>query len=141
MIRKIIHDENLLSMECESVTKADRHVAEDVLHTLMSRPDKYTGIAANMIGENKRIIAYLDKQTRIPLYSVMYDPEIIEASEPYEIEEYCHAYLAGPVSCVRYKYITVKYKSFNMKIHVEKYKGRTARVIQHLVDHCNGKLV
>ena len=103
MIKEVIHDPILLAMESEKATIEDLQVAEDLLDTLVANADGCVGMAANMIGVLKRIIAFDNNGT----YMTMFNPEIIKKSEPYEVEEGCLSLLGGPRKCKRFKNIKV----------------------------------
>jgi peptide deformylase len=98
-------------------------------------------MAANMIGEQKRIIAFLDESGRAPTYTVMFNPEIIKKSDVYDAEESCLSLLGGPRPCKRYKSIKVKYQTPELQTRLKTYTGWTAQIIQHEVDHCDGILI
>ena len=137
MIKELMHDPIFLSLKSEIATKEDLQVAEDLLDTLIAHKDGCVGMAANMIGIRKRIIAFDNEGT----YMVMFNPEIIKKSEPYETEEGCLSLLGGPRKCKRYKTIKVKWQTAEMQIRIKTFTGFTAQIIQHEVDHCNGVLI
>ena len=132
-----MHDPIFLSLKSEVATKEDLQVAEDLLDTLTAHKDGCVGMAANMIGVRKRIIAFDNEGT----YMVMFNPEIIKKSEPYETEEGCLSLLGGPRKCKRYKTIKVKWQTAEMQIRIKTFTGFTAQIIQHEIDHCNGILI
>ena len=121
--------------------KEDLQVAQDLLDTLMAHRESCVGMAANMIGVRKRIIAFLDESGRAPTYTVMLNPEIVAKSGIYETEEGCFSLLGGPRKCKRYKTIKVQYQTLEMQTRTKNYNGWTAQIIQHEVDHCNGVLI
>ena len=127
----------MLSVKSEIATKNDISIANDLLETLISHKDGCVGMAANMIGENKRIIAF-DNDGE---YMVMFNPEIIKMSEPYETKEGCLSLLGGPRPCKRYKKIKVKWQNEDFKERIKNFDGFTAQIIQHEIDHCNGILI
>ena len=137
MIKELIHDPIFLSLKSEVATKEDIQVAEDVLDTLTAHKDGCVGMATNMIGVRKRIIAFDNEGT----YMVMFNPEIIKKSEPYEAEESCLSLLGGPRKCKRYKTIKVKWQTAEMQTRIKTFTGFSAQIIQHEVDHCNGVLI
>ena len=136
-----MHDPIFLAGKSELATKDDLQVAEDLLDTLMAHKDSCIGMAANMIGVRKRIIAFLDESGRTPTYTVMLNPEIIKKDGVYDTEESCLLLLGGPRPCKRYKSIKVKYQTLDMQTRIKTYTGRTAQIIQHEVDHCDGILI
>ena len=71
----------------------------------------------------------------------MLNPEIIKKDDAYDTEEGCLSLLGGPRKCKRYKTIKVQYQTVEMQTRVKTYTGRTAQIIQHEVDHCNGILI
>ncbi len=137
MIKELIHSPEMLSEKAEIATKDDISIANDLLETLISHKDGCVGMAANMIGENKRIIAF-DNDGE---YMVMFNPEIIKMSEPYETKEGCLSLLGGPRPCKRYKKIKVKWQNEDFKERIKNFDGFTAQIIQHEIDHCNGILI
>lgn len=141
MIKELIHDPIFLGGRSETATKEDLQTAQDLIETLMSHKDSCVGMAANMIGIRKRIIAFLDESGRDPVYTVMLNPEIIKKEGEYNTEEGCLSLLGGPRPCKRYKSIKVRYQTTEMQIRIKTYKDFTAQIIQHEVDHCDGILI
>jgi len=141
MIKELIHDPIFLAGKSEIATKEDLQVAQDLLDTLIAHKDSCVGMAANMIGVMKRIIAFLDESGRAPTYTVMLNPEIIKKDGAYNTEESCLSLLGGPRQCKRFKSIKVKYQTLELQTRIKTYIGWTAQIIQHEVDHCNGILI
>ena len=136
MVREIMHDPIFLGQKSAPATAEDLGVAQDLLETLVAHRDGCVGMAANMIGVTKRIIVFEDDGK----YSVMFNPEIIRAAEPYEAEEGCLS-LPGVRKTKRYKTIKVQYQNEKFQTRFKTYTGWTAQIIQHEVDHCNGILI
>ena len=141
MVKELIHDPIFLAVKSEVASKEDLQVAHDLLETLAAHKETCVGMAANMIGERKRIIAFLDDSGSSPVYSVMLNPEIIKKEVGYDTEESCLSLLGGPRPCKRYKSIKVKYQTLEMQTRIKTYSGWTAQIIQHEVDHCDGVLI
>ena len=141
MIKPLIHDPIFLGVRSEVATKEDLLATQDLLDTLLAHKDSCVGMAANMIGVHKRIIAFLDESGQAPTYTVMLNPEIIKKDGAYNTEEGCLSLLGGPRPCKRYKSIKVKYQTTELQTHIKSYTGWTAQIIQHEVDHCNGILI
>ena len=137
MIKELIHDPILLARKSEIATKEDSQVAQDLLDTLIAHKDGCVGMAANMIGVHKRIIAFDNDGT----YMVMFNPEIIKKSEPYDAEEGCLSLLGGPRKCKRYKTIKVQWQTAEFQTRIKTFTGFPAQIIQHEVDHCDGVLI
>ena len=136
MVREIVHDPILLAQKSVPAAAEDLDTARDLLETLMAHRDGCVGMAANMIGVLKRIIAFEDEGK----YTVMFNPEIIRTAEPYETEEGCLS-LSGIRKTKRYRSIKVQYQNEKMQTRFKTYTGWTAQIIQHEVDHCNGILI
>lgn len=134
MIKEIIHDESFLKKK--SQPSNDAQIGQDLLDTLLHNKDNCVGLAANMIGESKRIIAFLD----VNKYIVMYNPKILKKSGIYTTEEGCLS-LEGKRKTKRYKNIKVKYEDENGNSFVKTYHDFTAQIIQHEIDHCDGILI
>ena len=141
MIKELMHDPIFLAGKSLPATKDDSEVANDLLDTLMAHKETCVGMAANMIGVPKRIIAFYDESERVPTYTVMLNPEIIKREGGYQTEEGCLSLLGGPRPCKRYKVIKVKYQTLDMKTRIKTYSDFTAQIIQHEVDHCDGVLI
>ena len=136
MIHPIMKDETFLAIPSEPATKDDLQVAQDLLDTLTAHAEGCVGMAANMIGVSKRIIVFDNEGT----YMVMFNPEIVKASDRYETEEGCLS-LVGRRTTKRYKSIKVKYQNADFQTRFKTYTGWTAQIIQHEIDHCNGIII
>lgn len=136
MVREIMRDETFLSQKAEPATLEDLPVAQDLLDTLTAHKDSCVGMAANMIGVRKRIIAF-DGEGK---YMVMFNPEIVKKSGPYEAEEGCLS-LAGTRKAKRWQSIKVRYQNEQFQIRFKTFTGWTAQIIQHEIDHCEGILI
>lgn len=134
--QNIIHDQLFLSQKPTSANRADLKVAEDLRDTLLANRDKAVGLAANMIGKNKRIIAFYVG----PLPLVMLNPQITKKSGEYLTEEGCLS-LSGERKTKRYRTITVTYQDMNLNTKTQEFTDFIAEVIQHEVDHCEGILI
>lgn len=134
--QNIIHDQLFLSQKSTSANRADLKIAEDLRDTLLANRDKAAGLAANMIGKNKRIIAFYVG----PLPLVMLNPRIIRRSGEYLASEGCLS-LNGERKTKRYKTITVMYQNMSLETKTQEFTGFIAEVIQHEIDHCEGILI
>lgn len=137
MIKELVHDPLFLALESEVATKDDLHIATDLLETLVAHRDSCVGMAANMIGERKRIIA-IDNDGE---YMVMINPVILKKDGRYKTQESCLSLLGGPRDTVRYKSIKVQWQTTDFKIKIKTFKDFTAQIIQHEIDHCNGVFI
>lgn len=136
MVRAIMKDPIFLAQRSAPATAEDASVARDLLDTLEANKDGCVGMAANMIGVAKRIIVFDDNGK----YTVMFNPEIIKQSSPFEAEEGCLS-IPGQRKVKRYMNIKVQYQTENMHIRYKSFSGWTAEIIQHEIDHCNGILI
>ena len=136
MIKDIMKDPLFLAQKSTDATKADQQVVVDLLDTLRTNLDHCVGMAANMIGVNKAIIA-----VNMGFMNVaMFNPKIVKRNGKYETEEGCLS-LDGVRKCVRYQEIEVEYEDINFKRQRQKYSGWTAQIIQHECDHLNGIII
>ncbi|WEV70936.1 peptide deformylase [Lactobacillus sp. ESL0785] len=136
MIREITKDVLFLSQKALPATEQDRQVAIDLRDTLVAKRNAAAGLAANMIGINKQIIAFY--MGSLPI--VMINPQIKEWSGTYSTKEGCLS-LAGLRTTKRYQKILVEYWDINFKKQVQDFTGFTAETIQHELDHCSGILI
>ena len=137
MIKELIHDPILLARKSQPATGEDLTVVEDLLDTIHAHRETCVGMAANMIGVYKRIIVFEENGQFIPLLN----PEILKASGEYETEEGCLSLLGNPRKTRRYQKIKVRYQNLQLQTRLKTFEGRTAQIIQHELDHCNGILI
>lgn len=139
MIKELVKDTELLSTPCEPATADDADLATDLLDTLASLEDAAC-LAANQIGETKQVIAYLDTKDRA---HVMFNPTLKRALRPARVEEACLTCDEGTKS-TRYDQITVVYEELvegSLVPRKKEFRGWTAQIVQHMIDHCKGKMV
>lgn len=136
MIRAICKDETFLAQKAEPATAEDLSVAADLLETLEHHKEGCVGMAANMIGINKRIIAFDNEGT----YMVMFNPEIVKKSDPYDAVEGCLS-LTGTRPTKRWNSIKVRWQNEKFQERLKTFTGWTAQIIQHEIDHCEGIII
>ena len=136
MVRDIRRDKAFRAQKAVPATQDDLSVAQDLLDTLAAHKDGCVGMAANMIGVNKRIIIFDNEGT----YMVMFNPEIVKKSGPYEAEEGCLS-LTGVRKARRWRSIKVRYQNEKYQTRFKTFTGWTAQIIQHEIDHCEGILI
>ena len=136
MVREIVKDRILLARKALLATEEDLPLVEDLLDTLKAHREECVGMAANMIGINKRIIVFADGDK----LTALLNPVILEKSEPYEAEEGCLS-LPGTRKTVRFGKITVRYQNKRMEQKRRTFTGFPAEIIQHEIDHCEGILI
>ena len=137
MVKELVHDPILLARKSADATAEDLDTARDLLDTLAAHKETCVGMAANMIGVCKRIIAFDCDGS----YMLMLNPRILRQSELYETEESCLSLLGGPRKTIRYKKIKVEYQNLQMQKRIKTFEGWTAQIIQHEIDHCGGILI
>ena len=136
MVREIVRDPLMLAKKSSPASEADLPAAQDLLDTLREHLDHCVGLAANMIGVRKRIIAVCSG----PLMIAMLNPKIVRKSGEYETEEGCLS-LEGVRKTTRYKTISVTWQDMRMKTHNDTLHGYMAQIVQHEIDHCDGILI
>lgn len=136
MIRPIMRAQSFLAQPVNPAGPEDRAVGRDLQETLAYHRGTCVGMAANMIGVRKAIIAIDDNGT----LRVLYNPEIVSAAGPYRAQEGCLS-LEGARPAQRFKRIKVRYEDDAFKTHTESFTGFTAQIVQHEVDHCNGIVI
>ena len=137
MVRELMHDPIFLAQKSAAATKEDLPIAQDLLDTLAFHRETCVGMAANMIGVCKRIIAF-DNQGS---FMLMLNPQIVKQSGVYETEESCLSLLGGPRKAIRYQKIKVQYQTVDFQTRLKTFEGWTAQIIQHEINHCNGVLI
>lgn len=136
MVQPVNHDPITLGRRSLPASPEDASTGQDLLDTLQAHEAECVGMAANMIGVHKRIIAVNDEGT----YRLMYNPEIIKKSGNYEAEEGCLS-LPGVRKTARWKTIKVRFLNENFSLRIKTFTGFTAQIIQHEIDHCDGVLI
>ena len=136
MVREIMKDPLFLAQKSALATPEDCGIAQDLLETLEAHREGCVGMAANMIGVKKRIIAFDNEGT----YMVMFNPEIVKKSQPYQTEEGCLS-LTGIRPTKRWQSIKVRYQNEKFQERFKTFTGCTAQIIQHEIDHCDGIII
>lgn len=137
MIKELMHDPFFLGVKSKEATIEDKQVGQDLLDTLRAHAFECVGMAANMIGVQKRIICFSEGNN----FVLMYNPVIVKKSREYDTEEGCLSLLGGPRPTKRYEVIEVEYLDKDFRKRKRKYIGFPAQIIQHEVDHCDGILI
>ena len=137
MVRELNHDPVFLGRKAAPATGEDLQTAQDLLDTLQFHRETCVGMAANMIGECKRIIVFDNGGSDM----VMLNPEIVKYAGEYETEEACLSLLGGPRKTRRFEKIKVRYQTMEFQTRLKTFTGWTAQIIQHEIDHCNGILI
>lgn len=138
MVKNIVRDVMFLSRKSQPALKSkeDEQTARDLKDTLKAHSHECVGMAANMIGVSKNIIIV----NMGPVNMVMFNPVITEKSGLYETEEGCLS-LNGTRPTQRYENITVEYQDMMWKKQKREFSGWTAQIIQHEIDHLDGKII
>ncbi len=137
MIKELMHDPIFLAGKSSPALAEDLAVAQDLAQTLEAHRDGCVGMAANMIGVRKRIIAFYDGDK----LCVMFNPEIIRRKGQYKTQESCLSLLGGPRDTTRFKEIRVQYQNERFQMRTKNFSGFTAQIIQHELDHLDGILI
>ena len=136
MICEICKDEFFLRLPSKEATAEDMDIAQNLLDPLEAHRDGCVGMAANMIGVSKRIIAF-DCEGK---YMVMFNPVILKKEGPYQAEEGCLS-LAGSRKTERFQSVKVQWQNEKFQTRVKTFTGWTAQIIQHEIDHCSGIVI
>lgn len=136
MIREICKDEAFLKQPSLPADAGDLPAADDLMDTLRANAWRCVGMAGNMIGVNKRFIAFNDEGR----YMEMFNPVILKREGPYETKEGCLS-LIGKRPAKRYRTIKVQWQTRDFKPRIRTFTGFTAQIIQHELDHLEGVLI
>ena len=136
MIRPVVRDTFFLGQRSEAATPSDTAVGLDLQDTLAANRERCVGMAANMIGIKKRIIIVNIGFMNL----VMYNPVLLRKDTPYETQEGCLS-LDGVRKTTRFQNIEVEYLDGTWKKHRQSFSGRTAQIIQHELDHLEGRII
>lgn len=136
MVRPIVKDPIFLAQKSAPASAEDLSVGEDLLDTLAAHSDGCVGMAANMIGVLKCVIA-VNVEGKNQLF---FNPEILKMTGPYETQEGCLS-LSGTRKTRRYQTIRLQYENEAFQKRIKTFSGWSAQIIQHEIDHCNGILI
>jgi len=137
MVKELVHDPIFLAQKASPATAQDLETAQNLLDTLTAHKETCVGMAANMIGVCRKIIAFDNGGS----YMIMLNPVIIKQSGSFETEESCPSLLGGPRKTTRYQKIKVQYQTLDFQTRLKTFEGWTAQIIQHEIDHLNGILI
>jgi len=138
MIKDIVKDTIFLSIKSTDASIDDLYIGDDLLDTLSYHANECVGMAANMIGYQKRIIVFYDEKENKNV--LMFNPKIVSSNNEYETEEGCLS-LVGKRKTKRYKDIVVEYQNSKFQNKKKTYHDFTAEIIQHEIDMTNGILI
>ena len=136
-VKELMHDPIFLAQPSLPANEQDMQVAQDLLDTLAFHRECCVGMASNMIGVCKNIIAFDHEGSLM----VMFNPKILKASEPYDAQESCLSLLGGPRPAKRFGKIKMEYETLQMQTRIKTFTGLSAQIIQHEIDHCKGILI
>ena len=139
MQRPIMTSVSFLRQPAEPATADDLPIADDLRDTLEANRSRCVGMAANMIGEAKAIIVFVDEELGGRI-TVIFNPRITAADGAFDTSEGCLS-LKGERRTLRYRRIEVDYQDRRMRERHATFTGWTAQIIQHEVDHCNGIII
>lgn len=139
MQRPIMTSLSFLRRPAEPASAEDLPIADDLRDTLEANRSRCVGMAANMIGEAKAIIAFVDEEMGGRI-TVIFNPRITAADGAFDTSEGCLS-LKGERRTLRYRRIEVDYQDRCMRDRHATFTGWTAQIIQHEVDHCNGIII
>lgn len=139
MQRPIMTSVSFLRRPAEPAGAEDLPIADDLRDTLEANRSRCVGMAANMIGEAKAIIVFVDEELGGRI-TTMFNPRITAADGAFDTTEGCLS-LKGERRTLRYRRIEVEYQDRRMRERHAAFTGWTAQIIQHEVDHCNGIII
>jgi peptide deformylase len=142
-VREIIkYPHKVLRQKTRPVTDFDdslRQLVSDMVETMYAAPG--VGLAANQIGVSIRVVVIdisTDKEKK--KYLVLVNPEILTCEGSQVGEEGCLSVLDYTANVKRYQKLQVRARNLEGKIEEFEAADHFARVIQHELDHLNGKL-
>ena len=136
MEKKIVRDVLFLSQGSKPASQEDLYLAKDLQDTLLANRETCVGLAANMSGEQKRVIIF--NFSLVPM--VMFNPILLSYKGPYETEEGCLS-LTGVRPTTRYETITVSYRDSKWQEKTITLTGFPAQICQHELDHLEGRII
>ena len=136
MVKEIVKDPLVLRKKSEKAVPDDIQTAHDLLDTVKANAERCVGMAANMIGVHKTILAALIGKN----YEIMINPVILKKEGVFETEEGCLS-LEGVRKTKRCRSIKLEYLDIDFKKRIKTFKDFEAQIIQHEMDHFEGILI
>lgn len=147
MVREIVKDIDILKKKSDrfefdnisdmTINYGSDQLIQDLLDTADAHREECLGLASIQIGVPKRVIIVRINNKFIPFIN----PTIIQKSKAtYSVKESCLS-LDGEREVSRHHVIKVGYTARNGKPIVKTFRGITAQIIQHEIDHLNGILI
>ena len=138
LLKIIKYPDKKLFLKSKQVMDMDnntKELIEDMKFTMLS--NKGVGIAAPQVGENIRIIIVMEKNNAI----TMINPEIETYGQMTADTEGCLSCPGVNKKIERYNTIEVSYYDEEMQQKKRFETGMISRIIQHEIDHLNGKMI
>ena len=130
-----------VSVPIERIDEAVRKLAEDMLETMYAAPG--VGLAAVQVGVPRRLFVLdtsKDEKTRQPL--VLINPQIVSLGAETRVhEEGCLSIPDVRIDIERPSSATVRFLDREGKQQELAAEGLLATVVQHEIDHLNGRLI
>lgn len=137
MVKEIVRDINILSQKSTKADKSDLFIVKDLLDTADFHKERCCGLAAIQLGYSKRIIVVFDGEKFVSMVNPMITKK---STEKYTSEEGCMSFdITQEVT--RHKNIAIMYTDQYGKIKKQMCGTILSQIIQHEVDHLNGKLI
>lgn len=143
MIRDIVKDTEVLQRPCSLVVKSNIKEAADLIQNMKDTAEFYkeskgcVGLAANQVGSNLRVILVRGQDN----WTVMINPSVTRhGKESIMSEEGCLS-LEGVRTVKRWNTVEVVYFDTKLRVRKQVFTGFSATVVQHEIDHLNGKLI
>lgn len=138
MIREIVKDINVLTQKSEPVDLDEaKEIVVDLFDTAIEHQDNCIGLAAPQIGILKKVIVVRMENVFYP----MINPTILKKfGNQFNSTEGCLS-LEGERTVKRHKSVMINYQDVTGKKLTKTFTGFIATIIQHEVDHLNGKLI
>jgi len=134
-----LHPDPILTKVCEPVEEGeDVSSKAKAMFKLLGQEQYGVGLAANQAGFTDRIIVV---QNSFGIFEALVNPAIVLASPVSDIsEEGCLSYPGITKKISRHVQIDVRYQSMQGKVMpLRSFEGFAARIVQHEIDHLNGK--
>ena len=152
MIKIVKTPDPILTRKTHSVEKIDAKILKLVDEMWETLKGKGVGLAAPQVGSNLclAIIGFTPTEEQlkkdpdiVPVPKmILINPRIAWSSKDKSTEkEGCLSIEKVEVNVPRFKKIHLQYQDTNLKRKTIKAKGYIARILQHEVDHLNGKLI
>lgn len=128
----------ILRDTCLKVPKKDAEAFKSTAEAMkqLCQTMNGAGLSGNQFGIKDRVAVIVPEEGDS---FFIINPEILESSDPEEMDEGCLSLPGVSAKITRFAKIKVKYMDLSGKYVTKNFEGKTAQIVQHEIEHLDGK--